>query len=117
MKRVLLKSKLHRVRVTGAALDYVGSLGIDQNLLDAAGLVEFEKVLVANVRNGERFETYVVPRPRGSGDVIVLGAAAHLAASGDLLIVLSFGIMDDSEVAAHTPRIVFVDERNQPRTA
>ncbi|NLF39246.1 aspartate 1-decarboxylase [bacterium] len=117
MNRTLLKSKLHRVRVTACSVDYVGSIGIDENLMDAAGIVTYEKVLVANIANGERFETYVVPEPRGSGNVNILGAAAHLAEVGDMVIIIAFASLAEHEIATHTPRIVFVDDRNQPRPA
>jgi aspartate 1-decarboxylase len=113
MQRILLKSKLHRVRVTRTALHYVGSIGIDEALMEAANLLPYEKVVVADIDNGARFETYVVPEERGSGTIAVLGAAARLVHQGDLLIILAFGMFDEREVAAHKPAIVFVDERNQ----
>ena len=113
MLRTLLKSKLHRVRVTDTALHYVGSIGIDEDLMDAAGLIHYEKVLVADVDNGERFETYVVPQPRGSGKITVLGAAARLVHPGDLVIIMAFGLFGQDEVAAHKPDIVFVDGQNR----
>lgn len=115
MQRILLKSKIHRVRTTGSALNYVGSIGIDENLLDAADILHYEKVLVVNVDNGERFETYAVPEPRGSGKVTVLGAAARLVHQGDILIIMSFGQFGAEELASHKPAIVFVDEQNHIR--
>ncbi len=116
MQRTLLRSKIHRVRVTGAALNYVGSIGIDQELMDAARLAHYEKVLVANVDNGERFETYVVPEERGSGKIVVLGAAARLVHQGDVLIIMAFGLCGPDEVESHAPAVVFVDEHNRIRT-
>ena len=115
MLRNLLKSKLHRVRVTDTALHYVGSIGIDEDLMDAAGLMHYEKVLIADVDNGERFETYVVPQPRGSGKITVLGAAAQLVHKGDILIVLCFGLYSPEEAVHHKPSVVFVDEHNRVR--
>jgi len=113
MQRTLLKSKIHRGRVTGAALNYVGSIGIDQALMDAADIAHYEKVLVVNVDNGERFETYVVPEERGSGKITVLGAAARLVHQGDLVIIMAFGLFSQDEVAAHKPAMVFVDGQNR----
>lgn len=109
----LLKSKLHRVRVTDCAIHYVGSIGIDEALMEAARLVPYEKVLVADIDNSERFETYVVPEERGSGKICVLGAAARLVHKGDLLIIFSFGLYSEEELTRHRPVIVFVDEQNR----
>jgi len=120
MQRSLLKSKLHRVRVTRTAVDYVGSIGIDLDLMKAANLLPYEKVVVADINNGARFETYVVSEAAGSGAISVLGAAARLVQPGDLVIILAFGLYDDSELAAHQPTIVFVDDKNRmvpPTTA
>ena len=115
MQRTLLRSKIHRVRVTGSALNYIGSIGIDEDLVDAARLAHYEKVLVVNVDNGERFETYVVPEERGSGKIVVMGAAARLVHAGDILIIMAFGLLGPEEIAGHTPTVVFVDERNRIR--
>lgn len=119
MKRVLLKSKLHRVTVTQTELHYEGSIAIDESLLEAADLREYEQVDVYNVNNGQRFTTYVVTAPRGSGTISVMGAAARLASPGDSLIVASYAALDEAEVAGFRPRIVLVDAHNRivPRIA
>ena len=114
MRLKLLKSKIHRATVTDAQLDYVGSITIDQDLMDASGIVPYEQVLVADLTNGTRHETYVVAGPRGSSSICVMGAAAHLAKKGDKVIIMAFADYDDeSELAAHKPDIVIVDEKNQ----
>lgn len=111
----VLKSKIHRCRVTAVKPDYEGSLGIDRELAAAAGLWEHERILVANMRNGERFETYVILEPAGSGEVCVNGAAARLCRRGDELIVMAFGLLEEHEAKdAPRPRIVRVDRRNRP---
>ena len=121
MTVTLLRAKLHRIRVTEACLDYVGSLTVDADLMDAAGLFPHEKILCADVENGARFETYVIPGARGSRVCYLNGAAAHQGKVGDRLIVMAFGQFTPEETAAHTPRVVFLDERNnpapQPRTS
>jgi aspartate 1-decarboxylase len=114
MRITLLKSKIHRATVTDSRLDYTGSITIDQNLMDIAGIVPYEKVLVANLTNGTRHETYVVKGERGSGTIMVMGAAAHLVNVGDQVIIMDFADYDPAEVADHKPVIVIVDERNQP---
>jgi aspartate 1-decarboxylase len=114
MDRLLLRAKLHHVRVTDVALEYVGSIGIDEALMEAADLAPYEKVLVANIENGARFETYVIAAPRGSGKITLLGAAARLVHAGDRLIVLAFGAVPESEIAGHRPKVVHVDEQNRP---
>jgi aspartate 1-decarboxylase len=108
----LLKSKLHRIRVTEACLDYVGSLTVDEDLMDAAGLFCNEKILCADVENGNRFETYVIPGPRGSGVCCLNGAAAHKGAVGDRLIVMAFAQMTSEEAAVHVPKVVFCEKRS-----
>lgn len=113
----LLKSKLHRVRVTDCSIHYIGSIGIDEELMEAAKIVPYEKVLVADIDNSERFETYVVPEARGSGKISVLGAAARLVHKGDLLIILGFGMYTEEERKTHKPAIVFVDEHNHVKPA
>ena len=115
MTVTILRAKLHRIRVTEACLDYVGSLTVDQDLIDAVGLFANEKILCANVENGERFETYVIPGPRGSGICCLNGAAAHKGKVGDRLIVMAFGQFTPEEAASHQPRVVFLDEKNAPR--
>jgi aspartate 1-decarboxylase len=113
MQRSMLKSKLHRVTTTHAELHYIGSCAIDENLLEAADIKEYEEVQIWNVTNGERFATYAIRAERGSGVISVNGSAARRAAPGDLLIIASFAAYEDSELARHTPKLVFVDERNQ----
>ena len=114
MTLTLLRAKLHRIHVTEACLDYMGSLTVDQDLMDAAGLYEHEKILCADVENGNRFETYVIAGRRGSGVCCLNGAAAHQGKIGDRLIVMAFGQFTPEEAAAHAPRVVFLDERNNP---
>ena len=109
----VLKSKLHRVRVTQAELHYVGSVTVDEDLLDAAGLLTHEKVQIVNVNNGERLETYTIPGPRGSGVICLNGAAARKAMVGDVLIIISYGLMTPEEAKTHQPTVVFVDEHNR----
>lgn len=111
-----LKSKIHRATVTDTQLDYPGSIAIDPVLMEAAGLSQYEEVLIADVTNGNRFETYVVSAKRGSGDVIVMGAAAHLAKAGDIIIIINFGYFSPDELPRHKPQVVFVDEKNKIKT-
>jgi aspartate 1-decarboxylase len=113
MQRHLMKSKIHRATITSADLHYEGSLTLDQDLMDAADLVSHEEIQVVNVNNGARFTTYVIPGPRGSGVVQLNGAAARLGLPGDLAILIAYGVFDEAEVERHTPRVVFVDERNR----
>ena len=113
MLRELMKSKIHRATITDAHLDYVGSLTLDRNLMEAADLVEGEKVHVVNVNTGGRFETYVIEGKRGSGTVCANGAAARLVQKGDLVIVIAYGFFNDAEAKAHRPKIAFVDARNR----
>jgi len=109
----VLKSKLHRIRVTQAELNYVGSITLDEDLLDAANMVENEKVTVVNVNNGERFETYTIRGERGTGMVCLNGPAARRVAVGDIVIVFSYGLIDFQEARAHRPTLVFPDEHNR----
>lgn len=109
----LLKSKLHHLRVTQANREYEGSLTLDEDLMDAVGFMMFEQVLIANVENGERFETYVIRGPRGSGVACLNGAAAHKGQIGDRLIVIAWCQLDAAERASHQPRSVRLDERNR----
>src|SRR5687768_3056171 len=95
--RVMLKSKIHRASVTQADLHYVGSIAIDRDLMDAADLLEGEQVTIADITNGARLETYVIPAPRGSGTIGINGAAAHLVATGDLVIIMSYAMLEDAE--------------------
>lgn len=113
MLRQLLRSKLHRVTATNAELHYIGSCAIDQNLLDAAGIIEYEQVHIWNVSNGERFITYAMNAPRGSGTISVNGSAARRAQVGDILIIATFGMLEESAVAMHKPTVIFVDANNR----
>ncbi len=108
----LLKSKLHRARVTDAVVDYPGSIAIDPDLMDAVGLRTYEAVLVANITNGSRLETYVVPAERGSKKITILGAAAKLINPKDIVIILCFGFFTPEEAKTHKPSIVALDENN-----
>jgi aspartate 1-decarboxylase len=113
MFRTMMKSKIHRATVTQADLDYVGSVTLDLALMEAADLLEGEQVAIVDVTNGARIETYVIPGERGSGVVGINGAAAHLIHPGDLVIVISYGLLDDAESRSLEPRIVHVDESNR----
>lgn len=113
MLRMMLKSKVHRATVTQADLDYEGSLTLDEELMEAAGLKEFEGIAVYNITNGERFETYAITGERGSGVVCINGAAAHKAGPGDLVIICAYAWMDEKEMLTHQPRIVLVDAKNR----
>jgi aspartate 1-decarboxylase len=112
MYRTLLKSKLHRVRVTEANVDYYGSVTIDRDLMDAANLVEFEKVDILDISNGARLSTYVIEGERATGEICINGAAARLVKPGDLVIIISYVLVAESELNKHQPHIVFVDENN-----
>ena len=114
MTMTLLKSKLHHLRITRVDLEYEGSLLVDASLLAAAGMRDFEKILVANLANGERFETYAIPGRPGSGEVCLNGAAAHKGKVGDRLIVMSWCEATEAEAAAHRPRVVRLDAANRP---
>ena len=113
MLRYMLKSKIHRAVVTEANLNYVGSITIDEGLLEAADIIENEKVTIVNINNGARFETYVISGERDSGAMCLNGAAARLVEPGDLIIVITYTILDDKELAHYQPRVVFVDEKNR----
>jgi len=113
MIRTLLKSKIHRVRATHCDLHYEGSCAIDEDLLDAAGIVENEQVHIWDVDSGQRFVTYAIKGQRGSGMVSVNGSAARRACVGDLLIIAAFAQVSEEELATHQPRLVFVDEKNR----
>lgn len=106
----VVKSKIHRVRVTGADLNYIGSITIDEDLMDAANLIHGEKVQVVNNNNGERLETYVIPGPRGSGELTLNGAAARKVAVGDVLIVMAYAWMEAAEAKRFNPALVFPNE-------
>lgn len=109
----ILKSKIHRVKVTEANLNYVGSITIDEDLLDAANMIENEKVLIVNNNNGERFETYIIKGERGSGKICLNGAAARRVQVGDILIIISFAMMDFEEAKTFKPFVVFPDDANK----
>ena len=113
MMRIMMKSKIHRATVTQADLHYVGSVAIDVDLMEAADLLEGEQVTIADITNGARLETYVIPAPRGSGMISVNGAAAHLVEAGDLVIIMSYGLFEDQEARELHPRVVHVDETNR----
>jgi len=113
MERKMLKSKIHRATVTHADVEYEGSVTIDADLLEAADLLEYESVHIWNVTNGSRLETYALRGDRGSGQICVNGAAAHLARPGDLVIIASWVQLDEREAQRHEPKLVFVDEKNR----
>jgi aspartate 1-decarboxylase len=113
MELSILKSKIHRAVITQAELDYVGSITIDEDLMDACGLVEYERVHIVNVNNGIRLETYVIAGERKSGVICLNGAAARCGQKGDLVIIMSYASMTPEEAKANKPQIVFVDEKNQ----
>ncbi len=108
----ILKSKLHRARVTETKLHYPGSIAIDSALMEAAGILPFESVLIADLNNGNRLETYVVPAEAGSGQIVVLGAAAQLIQEKDIVIILSFGFLTPEEAKEFKPKIAVLDENN-----
>ena len=112
MNLTMLKSKIHRATVTEAKPDYVGSITIDADLLDASGILEYEKVAVADVTNGARLETYTICGERGSGVVCLNGAAAKLINKGDTVIIMAYADMTAEEAKLHTPKVVFVDKHN-----
>jgi aspartate 1-decarboxylase len=113
MFRTMLKSKIHRATVTQADLNYVGSVTVDEDLMDAADLLAGEKVAIVDVTNGARLETYVIAGPRGSGVIGINGAAARLVHPGDLVILIAYGVMEDAEARHYIPRVVFVDSENR----
>lgn len=115
MFRTMLGGKIHRATVTEADLNYVGSITIDQDLLDAAGICVNEKVAIVNNNNGERLETYTIPGARGSGVVCLNGAAARLVQKGDIVIIMSYVMLSEPEIAAHEPKVVLVDGNNHIR--
>lgn len=106
----VVKSKIHRVKVTGADLNYIGSITIDEDLMNAANIVQGEKIQVVNNNNGERLETYVIPGPRNSGEITLNGAAAHKVNIGDVLILITYAMMSQEEAKTFKPSLVFPDE-------
>ena len=113
MKRRLLKSKLHRVTVTHSELEYEGSVAIDGRLLNAADILDYEKLEVYNITNGERFSTYAIRAEEGSGIISVNGAAAHRANPGDIIIICTYADLDENELVSFKPRLVYVDNNNR----
>ena len=113
MQRFMLKSKLHRAMVTDADLHYEGSISIDQDLMEAADLVSYEKVSIYNISNGERFSTYVIPGKRDSGTICLNGAAARKASRGDLIIIASYVMVNEDKVAGWSPKCVLLDQGNK----
>ena len=113
MMITLVKSKIHRAEVTDKSLNYEGSLAIDANLMKAVGLMPYEKILVGNIGNGHRFETYVIKGPAGSGMISLNGATACLGEKGDLLTIMSFGIYEEPEAATHQPKVIILADHNQ----
>ena len=113
MQIQVVKSKIHRVKVTGADLNYIGSITIDEDLMDAANIIQGEKIQVVNNNNGERLETYVIPGPRHSGEITLNGAAAHKGKPGDPLVIMTFINLNPEEAAVWEPRLVIVSNNNQ----
>ena len=109
----MLKSKIHRATVVQSELDYVGSITVDEDLMDASGIYEYEKVQIADVNNGNRFGTYVIAGERGSGMICLNGAAAHMVSLGDKIIIMSYAQMEPSEIKDNKPKVVFVDDENK----
>lgn len=113
MRIEVLKSKIHRVKVTQAELHYVGSITIDEDLLEAANMIENEKVQIVNINNGERLETYVIKGERGSGTICLNGPAARKVQPGDVIIIISYAQMEFEEAKSHQPKVIFPDQNNQ----
>lgn len=114
MTVTMLAGKIHRATVTQADLDYVGSVTIDEDLLDAAHILEYQRVEIANLANGERFATYTIAGERGSGIICLNGAAAHCATPGDKIIIMAYAELEPTEAKAAKPAVVFVDDDNKP---
>ena len=113
MQIEVFKSKIHRIRVTQAELHYVGSITLDEDIMDASNIIENEKVQIVNINNGERFETYAIKGERGTGTVCLNGPAARKVQVGDIVIIVSYALMDYEEAKSHTPTIVFPDDNNK----
>lgn len=111
MKIEVVRTKIHRVRVTGADLDYIGSITIDADLMDAAKMIVGEKVQIVNIQNGARFETYTIPGKRGSGEVTLNGPAARLVQKDDIIIIIGYGLMSIEEAKSFQPTIIFPNEK------
>ncbi len=113
MYRTMMKGKIHRARITEADLNYVGSITIDEDILDAVDMVPNEKVQIVNNNNGARFETYIIAGKRGSGVICVNGAAARLVQEGDVIIIISYALVANEEITNFTPRVAIMNEKNQ----
>ncbi len=113
MYRQILKAKIHRATVTDARVDYEGSITIDEELMKAAGIAPWEKVLIANLNNGSRIESYAIPGEAGSGVVCMNGGAAKYAEKGDLVIIMTFAVLTDEEIERHHPKVIYVDKQNR----
>jgi aspartate 1-decarboxylase len=116
MQIQVVKSKIHRVKVTGADLNYIGSITIDESLMEASNLIEGEKVSIVNINNGERLETYVIKGNRNSGEITLNGPAARKVQKGDIIIIISYGIMDFEEAKTFKPSLVFPNENDNSLT-
>ncbi|WP_456422740.1 aspartate 1-decarboxylase [Lutibacter sp.] len=116
MQIEVVKSKIHRVKVTGADLQYIGSVTIDEDLMDAANIVQGEKVQIVNINNGERLETYAIPGPRKSGEITLNGPAARKVAKGDIVIIISYAIVDFEEAKSFKPSLIFPNEMDNSLT-
>ena len=114
MQRLMMKGKIHRATITEANLDYIGSLTVDEELLERADILPYEQVHVVNINNGERLVTYAITGERGSGVICLNGAAAHKGKEGDIVIIISYGECSDEEARTMKPKTVFVNEKNQP---
>src|SRR4030066_1098530 len=112
----VVKSKIHYVTVTGADLNYIGSITIDEDLMDAANIIQGEKVHIVNINNGERLETYVIPAPRKSGEITLNGPAARKVAKGDIIIIISYGILDFEKAKLFKPTLIFPNENDNTLT-
>jgi aspartate 1-decarboxylase len=116
MQIQVVKSKIHRVKVTGADLQYIGSVTIDEDLMDAANIIQGEKVQIVNINNGERLETYAIPGPRKSGEITLNGPAARKVAKGDIVIIISYGVLDFEEAKSFKPSLIFPNENDNSLT-
>ena len=116
MQIQVVKSKIHRVKVTGADLNYIGSVTIDEDLMDAANIIEGEKVQIVNINNGERLETYAITGPRNSGEITLNGPAARKVAKGDIIIIISYGLLDFEEAKSFKPSLIFPNENDNSLT-
>ena len=116
MQIQVVKSKIHRVKVTGADLQYIGSITIDEDLMDASNIIQGEKVQIVNINNGERLETYAIPGPRKSGEITLNGPAARKVAKGDIIIIISYGILDFEKAKSFKPTLIFPNENDNSLT-